>query len=727
MPLRPPGSAGGFGSTFIAVLCYVSFFATAQQRQPPVRVPGAYHGPPHEDSLLDTIAPGIGTNVAKRLQTTKDNGEDASTVFINERAIATLAPAADHPAVRAPPARPAAPSAGLSTRHQARSLQDWEVADFVLLATVDGKIYARDRNTGEHRWALESDSPMIETVYHRSNRSSDGDEYQDDDIFWLVEPSQDGNLYIYSPGASLGVQGLGLTVKQLVEDLSPYASEDPPVVYTGEKKNTLYTIDAATGRILKVFSSSGSTVIDEGSCRRMSGLEGLDEAECESVGTLTLGRTEYTIGIQNQATGEPLCTIRYFEWGPNNRDKDLQGQYMSTMDNKYVYSKFDGTIFVLDHTEPRDGHSERPVYRQKFTSPVVRVYDVARPFDADVRDPSLIILPQPVSPVDGNYNDFQNIFVNFTDTGGWYAMSEDIYPTVTEGASKASCYHDGRNVDKLKWSLADPLLRQQLVGVHPLAARGRRQSIPTIAGSEDRATMLEAGSPAKNSTTPSLSMTMENAGSVFSQLATESAKVIVIMILVCGIALRGLMTHSSNRNPYRAFHKFASSLAAVSNFHLQNSTGSRVILNEPDNQHDRSADSEGDALKVTYDGNCEPAAAVDDLDQQSQLPNSVSEGQSPDNLAEDAQVLVEGARPKKKAHRGQRGGRKRKKTSPQNGESKVDEEDPMSRIIEGVKQIGRTDLFQPDQITADESIITDVSGEITCVHPVDPFDFWVLT
>src|SRR4029077_20097501 len=64
------------------------------------------------------------------------NADDAS-------ALATLALAGSGRAVRAPPAQ-ANPSAGLVPQLQARSLQDWEVEDFVLLATVDGTIHARD-------------------------------------------------------------------------------------------------------------------------------------------------------------------------------------------------------------------------------------------------------------------------------------------------------------------------------------------------------------------------------------------------------------------------------------------------------------------------------------------------------------------------------------------------------------------------------------------------------
>ncbi|EOD48845.1 putative protein kinase and ribonuclease protein [Neofusicoccum parvum UCRNP2] len=212
---------------------------------------------------------------------------------------------------------------------------------------------------------------MVDMVYHQRNKSEDGDGL-DDGPEWIVEPNQDGDLYVATRAPNIGIHKLNLTVRQLAEELSPYASDDPPVVYTAEKRNTLYTVDAATGRILKQFSSSGSSVIDEGSCRRISGFEGIDEDECESIGTLALGRTEYTVGIANRDTGTPICTIRYFEWAPNNRDRDLQDQYSSTMDNKYVYSKHDGYVYALDHTKERERH----VYRGKFDSPVVRVFQM---------------------------------------------------------------------------------------------------------------------------------------------------------------------------------------------------------------------------------------------------------------------------------------------------------------------------------------------------------------
>jgi hypothetical protein len=94
----------------------------------------------------------------------------------------------------------------------------------------------------------------------------------------------------------------------------------------------------------------------------VSGFETLDDEECGSSGTLTLGRTEYTVGIQSRDTGDEICTLKYSEWGPNNRDSDLHSQYFNTMDHKYVYSRHDGSIFGFDHAQMDD----RKLYTQKF-------------------------------------------------------------------------------------------------------------------------------------------------------------------------------------------------------------------------------------------------------------------------------------------------------------------------------------------------------------------------
>lgn len=400
-------------------------------------------------------------------------------------ALATLALAGSGRAVRAPPSQSSSASAGLAPQLHARSLQDWEVEDFVLLATVDGSIHARDRKTGAPRWALEvPSSPTVESIYHRANRSSFDSTQPEDDFIWIVEPSQDGSLYIFSPDPNAGLQQLGLTVKELVDE-TPYSGTEPAVTYTARKETTLYTIDARTGSILRVFSSRGPMPSGP-ECRRADDLDA-ESDECESSsGTLVLGRVEYAVAIQNTETGDPICTLKYSEWTTNNRDVDLQSQYFRTMDQNHIYSMHDGVVLGFDHSQ-----MERPRYTQRFSSPVVRVFDVARSVSGENPDVSqpLVLLSQPSQPPDPDYGSLDDrndrVFIDYTEGGGWYAMSEDTYPLVTGRAKMAQYYEKDyfRHGQPLT-SLSPKQQRAALAGVHSLnSPRIPRRQIPSISGS----------------------------------------------------------------------------------------------------------------------------------------------------------------------------------------------------------------------------------------------------
>jgi serine/threonine-protein kinase/endoribonuclease IRE1 len=488
-PDRPPGSPVSI-RRLRDVLLYATLlvpFAAALQQQPH----DAY--PPSRPADLDAAA-------AATVQSAYDQAADSLNTQMsgqrgyrdtyphkartsssnNQRALATLSPVESDSAVRAPPAhRSPASSVGLTSRLPARSLQDWQVEDIILLATVDGSIHARDRTNFAPRWQLESDQPMVETLYHRmANKSVDKDGSDLEDPLWIVEPSQDGSLYMYAPASGVkGMQRLGFTVKELA-DMSPYATEGlPAVAYTADKKTTLYTIDAATGNIIKMFSSGGSLTNNDRSCRRVNPLETVDEEECEKIGTLTLGRTEYTIGVQDRNTGDQITTLRYFEWALNNRDQDLLRTYTNTLDNKYVYTRHDGTVF-----RPARKNENRPAsLHHKFSTPVARVFDVIRPTEELGDDISLVVLPQPVPPRISEYIEDESppsVFVNCTTAGSWYALSDQNYPEITYEAPFAQCYET-----KLPGL---PLAKREIkkfIGVHPLHGMDESPSTPLIAGS----------------------------------------------------------------------------------------------------------------------------------------------------------------------------------------------------------------------------------------------------
>jgi serine/threonine-protein kinase/endoribonuclease IRE1 len=404
----------------------------------------------------------------------------------NERALATLvAPAGAKPAVEAlPPAltSQASPSIAGFTRQLARSLQDWKVEDLVLLATVDGGLHAVDRNTGAPRWHLESEDPMVDVVYHSHNKSDDGLAPGEDDSrwLWIVEPTEEGTIYVYRPGSGAGMERLSQTVKQLA-DSAPYAAEGEwNFAYTAEKKNEIYTIDAATGNVLKVLKSSGS-MTNQNSCRRVNPLESLEEEECEPIGTLTIARTTYILGIEDprpEASG-PMCTIRYIEWVPNNRDQDLRNQYAKSMDNKYVYTKHDGTVFggVPDN-------NKRAGFHRKLEAPVARVFDLIRPTEEQSAGANLVILPQPVAQLQRPKNDdSESVFIRCNPNGTCYAMSESNYPLIANDAPRARWYDaDSLTVRTLQ---TQESFRDRFSGLHDIALQPTHSHDTRVIGAPD--------------------------------------------------------------------------------------------------------------------------------------------------------------------------------------------------------------------------------------------------
>ncbi|KAJ5591374.1 Serine/threonine-protein kinase ppk4 [Penicillium hetheringtonii] len=444
---------------------------------------------PQQQPELHDSASRVSVPLAAGTDTTQNAATIAAPPVVKSNdasALATLALAGSGRAVRAPPSQ-ASTSAGLVSQLNARSLQDWEVEDFVLMATVDGTIHARDRKTGSPRWALEvPSSPLVESIYHRANRSgSSFDEtHPEEDFLWIVEPSQDGSLYIYSPGENSGLQKLGLTSMK-----PPYSGIQPAVTYTARKETTLYTIDARTGSILRVFSSRGPFATRQ-ECQKVDGQDlDSDAEECETTsGTLVLGRIEYAVAIQNTETGDPICTLKYSEWAPNNRDIDLQGQYFQTMDQSHIYSMHDGVVLGFDHSR-----MDRPRYTQRFSSPVARVFDVVRhrPATEKEQDAStpLVLLSQPLQPPDPDYasdDRDQRVFIDSTSAGGWFALSEETYPLVTGRAPMAQCYNkDFFRRGQPLMSLTENQQRDALAGVHSLSGPTVVPPVPRIASASE--------------------------------------------------------------------------------------------------------------------------------------------------------------------------------------------------------------------------------------------------
>ncbi|KAI0136186.1 unfolded protein response sensor protein [Xylariales sp. AK1849] len=381
-------------------------------------------------------------------------------------ALATLAP--DYPVRAAKTPRQLSSilgGGGLSSPQSARSLGNWEVEDYVLLATVDGNLYAVSKESGDERWRLQVEQPTVETIHHRPNISQlDNYEHHDfDDYIWAVEPTHNGPVYVWRAGS--GLTSIGYTMKELVDDFGHLAAPDRGVVYTGDKKNQMVNLDAATGGVLKWWGQGDFIVNQNATCFRPKGFVDEDSEKCANTGTITLSRTEYTVSIHRLDDGRPIATLRYHEWGPNNFDQDLHRQYQTTQDNRYLTSRHDGKLYALNDV------SGVQSLHVGFSAPVARVFDVARPYDIPKgSNPELVLLPQPKPPardMESVRARSSSIFLNRTESGSWYALSGSSYPLILEAPFAQINEKDWMDLDDTV-KLDEAFINEALIGTHSL-------------------------------------------------------------------------------------------------------------------------------------------------------------------------------------------------------------------------------------------------------------------
>jgi serine/threonine-protein kinase/endoribonuclease IRE1 len=317
---------------------------------------------------------------------------------------------------------------------------------------------------------------MVETKHFRLQESTLNENYHPIDHYvWAVEPNRDGGIYLWIPDSDHGFIKTGFTMKKLVEEVSPYADSHHPIVYTGDKKTTMMTLDAATGRVLKWLSSTGSHVYEAESCARPDTLYDAESLECSSTGTIALSRTEYTVSIHRRDNGLPVATLKYSEWSPNNRDSDLFEQHHSSLDKKYITSQHDGKVYAFDYA--RSGNAE-PLFSEHFAAPVARVFDVCRPGDATSEsNPDLVALPQPPMPPQDETHDrmrSNSIFLNQTRTGDWYVMSGRSYPLIIHAPVAQISRPEWWDKSPAWDTISNTKLSKVLVGTHFLDNESKR-------------------------------------------------------------------------------------------------------------------------------------------------------------------------------------------------------------------------------------------------------------
>ncbi|TQW00887.1 IRE protein kinase [Cordyceps javanica] len=651
----------------------------------------------------------------------------------DESALATLAPAQPVRAPRPPSdSRPRSiPASGLTAPQNARNLEDWEVEDFVLLATVDGDLYASDRNTGKQRWHLEVDLPMVETKHYRLNNSVLDDDYRPvDHYLWVVEPNSNGGIFIWRPDPEAGLFKTGFTMKSLVEQLSPYEDVEGEIVYTGDKKTTMVTLDAATGRVLKWFGSSGSHVNTDDFCRQANTFDDRDNEECLITGTITLGRTEYTVGIQG-SDGRPIATLKYSEWGPNTFDSDLYHQYHNSLDNRYITSQHNGKVYAFEQSNKG---KTTPLFSNKFAAPVASVFDVCRPWDAVTgSNPQLVVLPQPPMPArdkDEKQMRLNSIFVNQTETGSWYAMSGQAYPLIISAPLAQIASPDWWDILPSSDTISQSRISKALVGTHFLESiRGDNNQVRSLPGKPtEEVAEPPKTTPASNDAAVITEETIINKVKSIPQSAANSVYDLVSNPIVIIILFGILVYHQKKLR--RSYHRvrskglqkglvqevqtlmFPDTLAEDKKAHFGGEEVMGDIVKEAQAVDvGKKPDEEGKLSAQDAKPADEEVKAVSGsfMDERSDPPGGEKTPRPEDGdgvraFGEEAN----GERPetpvkgKKKAHRGRRGGVKhRPKKQRENSQSHDDDPDAstVEEAVQNAKRLGDRPSFQADVMT----------------------------
>ncbi|KAK0625422.1 hypothetical protein B0T17DRAFT_532774 [Bombardia bombarda] len=625
---------------------------------------------------------------------------------------------------------------GLSQHIARRSLEDWEVEDFVLLATVDGDLYANDRQTGHERWRFKANHPMVETRHFRSNVSVLDEDYDPRDHWiWVVEPTRDGELYLWRPdeneeGNSAGLTKLPWTMKKMIEEYSPHHEDG--IHYNGVRKTTTVTLDADTGILIKEFGFSDTYInrVEPESCSKPNALADGDRAECSNGGTITLGRTEYSLAI-HRADGSLIASLKYSEWGPNTRDYDLIQQHHVTKDNRYFAGQHDGKVYGFDFDRTSDA---RPLFTKKLASPVARVFDVLHRWGASsTGDLDLIALPQPPLPVNNEESlrlRNEKVFINQTEVGSWYALSGSRYPLILHAPAAPINNAEWWELQNAFELMDDAQLSKALIGTHPLPygrptdAAGVDHERLMLDGPREPAGMSPSHPELPSSVPPPLpeqsrvargamSLSRFALEKIYDLILNPAAVFLIIVFLY-------ILYWDDFRPIIRAFRPknktFAEPQIELSSTKSGLVSDKELVVSNENNEQKLA--TEPDAPEMADSSIEQTSQATDPVGKEK--PPTVTFADPPDGPEKAPSEGPEGgATKKKKAHRGRRGGVKHK---PKNGNAKENGEGSQSRedeppeatveeVVKKAKQLGAEPKLEPDIITVPNGV-EEVSGPI---------------
>ncbi|KAJ7031662.1 hypothetical protein C8F04DRAFT_1110217 [Mycena alexandri] len=288
-------------------------------------------------------------------------------------------------------------------------LQDSELLDIVLVASVDGQFHALNRSTGHvlwSKWSESSSSPSTGTHAPESAgllplvNTSHPDVVDDgaDQELYIIEP-QSGDIYIL-PAPSTGespLQRFPFSVPELV-DMSPFSFASDPRSFVGWKETRMVGVDIDTGKARVATDDNAGPGVGCASaiCSSHSYQEVLSEfhSDVNLEGTpkpteVFIDRTDYHVTIHHGASNQVFQTLSFSTYGPHQRNDILQEAYKKTKDNQYMQSAPNGIVLGFDGAGSGIGGS------MFLTGPVVAIFDVLR--KPGQGSPFVLVQPRPPS------------------------------------------------------------------------------------------------------------------------------------------------------------------------------------------------------------------------------------------------------------------------------------------------------------------------------------------
>ncbi|KAL6309426.1 hypothetical protein BKA93DRAFT_821733 [Sparassis latifolia] len=337
-----------------------------------------------------------------------------------------------------------------------------DLLDIALVASVDGKLHALNRTSGDTLWSMAStptDPATLGPLVRTQHPDIDYETTDEDSIYqelYVIEP-QSGEIYVMS-SANSPLQSLPFSMSQLV-DMSPYSSSDDDYrrVFVGRKETSLLLIELETGRVKATISSEcpWDPYDDVEPFVDLDELDGTKPPRASSkLSEVFIGRTDYHISIHTRPLGSslarpPVQNLSFSTYGPNNQDHGLQSLYRYTADHAYIQPLPNGDIMSF-RTGNGDRHMSdvapkiQMLWGQTFSNPIVAVFDVLK--SPNRQHPFVLLQPRPslqdmLPGFDltdaAKHNQLPNLdsaYIGLVEeTDSLFAMSPDRYPLVVFG------------------------------------------------------------------------------------------------------------------------------------------------------------------------------------------------------------------------------------------------------------------------------------------------------